>query len=1152
MVERAKEVEQCTFSEHRSETGMRVGEKEKWDEYYRADVPVNPPEVAALGDELRGWFEKILPRGQIKILEAGCGAGAQSLALAESARFAVHLLDSSEAALSSAKTLFASRGLTAAAECGDLFASGNPDFDLVFNSGVIEHYSFDDQVSMVRAMAMRSKGLVAVLAPNTHCYWYWIARVGHAAGGRWPFGIEMPVSHLADVFKAAGVELLEEKYLGRPRAGMFLRDVPGIESSLREVLLECHASPLISDEQACYLYGAIGSVKATVKATSPAAAPLSSSERFTADALRAMVADSLSLRVSAQSEIAGLKSESTDLKRELSSQQESMTRAERVITSLTAKAQHGDAEVRRLKELVGTTEVAARTNEVSARNAREQTSVLLQQLSVSKDHLQQVGAELQESRTLLDASRSLSRSFANGIAHYEANLDSALSTYRVQRAWRLMIAIRKAYDFWARRGWVGRLRAFYLLLRAPFRLSRYYPDQEIQLPALRSYVPQWDEEAETAADSAAASPRFLAPLPRKYDVVILAIIDFDFRFQRPQQIASQFAKNGHRVFWISPTRVAPPSSGDPYFLHSLRENIWEVHLRGTQPDIYLGDLKLENKLAFEESLRHLYRDLAVSENLILTQLPFWRSLAFTLRQEHGGVLGYDCMDEWDSFENMGEFNRTEERALVRECDVLLVTAEVLRQKFIDRGLSPVLVRNGVDYGFFSNSINLSLLADVPRPIVGYFGAIADWIDLDLVYEVAKLRPQYSFVLIGQVFGRDITLLQALPNVRLLGNQPYELIPSYLREFDACTIPFLLNEVTAATDPVKLYEYLSLGRPVVATDMADIRPYRDLIYIAHSAEEFAKDLDRSLAETGEELKNRRIEFAKQNTWELRVAAINSAVQTKFALVSVIIVTHNSGLYIEPCIQSILRNASYPNYEIVVVDNASTDRTPEVLRHYAASHPRFRYKCLQENIGFAAGNNVGAKLAGGEYLVLLNADTIVTPGWIGRLLWHLQHDSTLGLLCPVTNFAGNEAKICSDYTDESSMELFAAELSRRARYQTLGVAMVPLFCGVLRRVLYNELQGLDERYGLGMFEDDDLSAAVRARGLRVAVAEDCFVHHFGQAAFSKLAPKDYDGLFETNQRIFEKKWDRAWTPHQLRPGVIPPHMDVRFQPDGFCNI
>src|SRR5581483_1155511 len=181
---------------------------------------------------------------------------------------------------------------------------------------------------------------------------------------------------------------------------------------------------------------------------------------------------------------------------------------------------------------------------------------------------------------------------------------------------------------------------------------------------------------------------------------------------------------------------------------------------------------------------------------------------------------------------------------------------------------------------------------------------------------------------------------------------------------------------------------------------------------------------------------------------------------------------------------------------------------------------------ENRGFAAGNNAAAALASGEFVVLLNADTMVTPGWLGRLLRPLS-SLGIGLVCPVTNFAGNEAKINVDYTKQHEMEQFATRLARKHRGQTLDIAAAPLFCAALRRDLYEKLGGLDESFGIGMFEDDDLSMKVKNQGLRVVVAEDCFVHHFGQGSFAKLPSSEYDRIFETNRRQFEAKWKQSWT-------------------------
>jgi polysaccharide pyruvyl transferase CsaB len=744
----------------------------------------------------------------------------------------------------------------------------------------------------------------------------------------------------------------------------------------------------------------------------------------------------------------------------------------------------------------------------------------------------------------LRAAAEKQKSMLQGLRAFHARWEHQLSEYRTQRAWKVMLYFRKAYDLMLRRGWRGCLR---LLSSGTAGLAEY----ELHFPDLWSYVPEFQDpvlppEQESSIDEK-ATPK---PIQQKYDVIVLGIIDFDFRFQRPQQIAAQYARSGHRVFWVSPTRFLPPSSEKAFEAVQLRDNLWEIHLRGEQPDVYMGSLEPALVRTLTASLAELYRVWAVGDSIALAQLPFWRQVTLGLREAEGSIVVYDCMDDWDTFENMGKFNVSEERKFVHECDVLAVTGQVLVEKFTAQGLSPVLARNGADYDFFAQAQSRHLLDSIPRPVVGYFGAIADWIDLDLVYAVAKIRPQYSFVLIGQVFGRDTSVLESLPNVFLLGNQSYERIPAFLAEFDACIIPFLLNQVTKATDPVKLYEYFSQGKPVVATDMAELAQCAGLLYIGRGAEDFAGKLDLALNETGDDLRRQRVEFAKQNNWAQRVDTIDSAVRNAFPLVSILIVTYNSAEYVRPCLDS-LRD-TYPSYEVIVVDNHSEDSTVEILKEYAAADPRIHLHCLSSNTGFAAGNNLAARESAGEYLILLNVDVMVTPGWIERLLRHLRKDTSVGLICPVTNFVANEAKINVDYTTFDEMRLFAMNLAAKNKGKSVDLEVVALFCAAISRDLWQRIGELDEAFGMGMFEDDDFSMRVLKSGHRLVAAEDCFVHHFGQGSFSKLPSKKYDQLFETNRRRYEEKWKVTWKPHKTRVNVRPAFEEKRFVPAEFYRL
>jgi GT2 family glycosyltransferase len=309
---------------------------------------------------------------------------------------------------------------------------------------------------------------------------------------------------------------------------------------------------------------------------------------------------------------------------------------------------------------------------------------------------------------------------------------------------------------------------------------------------------------------------------------------------------------------------------------------------------------------------------------------------------------------------------------------------------------------------------------------------------------------------------------------------------------------------------------------------------------------------ALAESTDSLPQRRIEAAAANTWDQRCASIDTAVRQSCPCVSIIIVSYNSAEFLRPCLDSVLKNTTYPRYEVIVVDNASQDDGPAVIDQYVAIHSHVHSYAMPQNLGFAGANNFGVQKATGDYLVFLNADTLVTVGWVEFLLRHLRRDSTIGLLTAVTNFAGNEIKINVDYANQAEMELFAARIAWEQFGKVFDVAVAPLYCALLPRSVWEAVGTLDEDFGIGMFEDDDFSMRVREAGLRVAAAEDCFIHHFGQGSFSKLTEEKYRRIFEDNQRIYEKKWKVTWQAHRTREGVRPAHEEARFNPRIFCEL
>lgn len=702
------------------------------------------------------------------------------------------------------------------------------------------------------------------------------------------------------------------------------------------------------------------------------------------------------------------------------------------------------------------------------------------------------------------------------------------------------------------------LVAFYWHVRHPQRLWQLVKDRLWQLGRkwlptafkgwikrviLRRSPPPWQPpqlllSRKRGMEAAGFDPQQLLAKTGYYDVIVLPIIDWDFRFQRPQQIARQFAKHGYRVFYFSTDFGSGRRSEDPLLtVRPIEQNIAEVQLPSS------GRLNVYRHVIDETSLQEwmrafdqLRRDYGMAEAVCLVQLPFWRPLAFKLRDKFGWKVIYDCMDKHAGFSTNDPAMLKEEEMLSRNSDLILVTSRKLQEEQRRYSSSCLLAPNACEFEHFSISLGATPaeLAALPRPIIGYYGAISEWFDTELVAEVARQRPDWSFVLIGDTFGAHLAPLQGLPNVHLLGEQPYQVLPAYLQAFDVCTIPFKLTPLTEATDPVKFYEYLSAGKPVVATPLPELEPYEaeGLVYLGYTSQEFVKRLEQALQENTAERATARQRFARQNTWGKRFSRIQRALRYLYGRISVIVITYNNLHMTKLCVKSIFRNTLWPNVELLIVDNASTDGTREYLQELAKEHENVKLILNDRNAGFARANNQGILAASGDYLVLLNNDTVVTRGWLGRLIRHLERDPKIGMVGPVTNAVGNEAKIDVSYASIEEMEDFAERRAQEYEGQAFEIKMLALFCTLIPRRVVDEVGLLDERFERGMFEDDDLALRVKRAGYKVVCAEDVFVHHFHSATFQQFGREAYLALLEKNRRIFEKKWGIKWEPHRYR--------------------
>jgi len=244
-------------------------------------------------------------------------------------------------------------------------------------------------------------------------------------------------------------------------------------------------------------------------------------------------------------------------------------------------------------------------------------------------------------------------------------------------------------------------------------------------------------------------------------------------------------------------------------------------------------------------------------------------------------------------------------------------------------------------------------------------------------------------------------------------------------------------------------------------------------------------------------------------------------------SVVVLTYNQlqeGT--KPCLESILLYTPKDQFELVIVDNASSDGTPDHLRKVAQEHDNVTLVLNSENKGYAGGNNDGMRVAKGDCVVLLNNDTLVTPGWLDALLSPLEMDRSIGLICPVTNSAGNEQTVVIPSLNEENYVEVSRRYTSKSKGHLFETEKLGFYCVAMRRDVMDKVGLLDEKFGLGMFEDDDYCFRVKRAGYRLVINEGCFIYHKGSLSFKKLENKEYQQIFERNRDYYQKKHGQPW--------------------------
>ncbi len=286
-----------------------------------------------------------------------------------------------------------------------------------------------------------------------------------------------------------------------------------------------------------------------------------------------------------------------------------------------------------------------------------------------------------------------------------------------------------------------------------------------------------------------------------------------------------------------------------------------------------------NRASVIRTVRKEIDRLGFDKPILLTTLPNAADYIGAFKEVMGIYYCVDDFTEWPGV-NKNLITLMEEK-LLNDCDLILASAEELCVKKERKGKRPVFLPHGVDFEHFNSGLRErakpEYMMKIPKPIVGFFGAVSPWLNFDLIMDVAARRSDWSFVFIGPI-DADISKLNKLENLYFIGKVSYEDLPSYAGAFDVAIIPFLVNSLTRSVNPLKLLEYLACGLPVVSTDLPEIRKYSEVVYIADGPKSFLSYIEKALSEDSKELRQKRIEIARNRSWSSIAEKFSTCIET----------------------------------------------------------------------------------------------------------------------------------------------------------------------------------------------------------------------------------------------------------------------------------
>ncbi len=339
----------------------------------------------------------------------------------------------------------------------------------------------------------------------------------------------------------------------------------------------------------------------------------------------------------------------------------------------------------------------------------------------------------------------------------------------------------------------------------------------------------------------------------------------------------------NRILWINAIANRMPTSSKKDLSRIYRKlRAFAEPMREVEPNIFVlnplavpaygnAAIRSFNQSFLERQVRKAMKGLGFQRPVNMVFNPAAGLLAGRLGEDR---TVYYCVDEYTAFTGASKGLKEIEEDLFRRADLVIVSAERLLEAKKHFNANTFLIRHGTDWHHFRNALSPQTIvpyeiASLPRPIIGFHGLLADWVDYELIKQVARHFANGSVVLVGKIAvdAEDkVKVLDGLRNVHFLGRRPYAELPALCKGFDLALNPFVINELTLAANPLKVREYLAAGLQTVSTDIPEVRVLRHCL-IGRSTDEFIDQIERAL-KSGQNREDVS-DSIRHESWEARV-------------------------------------------------------------------------------------------------------------------------------------------------------------------------------------------------------------------------------------------------------------------------------------------